>query len=290
MLKQCGYGLQNGKRTYPAFAREFGKRRGIPIGVELEVGSAQTRWRSRIVDISNDYYDDYGKYYNHWVNHHCDARNFMFSTHRDGSVKAPDMELTFWPASAHHWRKLYPKLDTMFQKMFEDGLSSGSGVYAGMHLHISRKNARIEALFAILYALSVKHDWWLGISGRTEPEFNRWCKCPDQYLVDEAVTYFQVQNYALRHGSAANIEGGSRNTLELRVFSGTLDVVTFLARIEFMELLYQAADEVSQNWGTRREKNWFDPEMIANKINAKRSPNLAHAITIRNQPLYNLGL
>ena len=199
------------------------------FGVELEIdkGGYDHDNAGAIQDIANE-----------------DAEHMYIK--QDGSLN-DGFELVSHPMTLdYHMRKM-PWNDVM-DKALDLGYLSHKTTTCGIHIHVDRislgdnREEQDEVIARIMYF--VEHNWdkVLRFSRRTQFQLERWanrygCKSAPKEIMDEAKKGCQ--------GRYVCINIMNYHTVEFRVFRGTLKYNTFIAALQFVDTICDAAFSMS---------------------------------------------
>ena len=194
-------------------------QRDLLFGIELEVdGGGEDGYKaSQLLDIMND----------------GENEKYIYIKH-DGSLH-DGFEIVSHPAKLQvhleeiPWRKA-------FQFLRENGYRSDKTSTCGLHIHINRLNLGktyrriVEVESRILFFF--EHFWEniVKFSRKSQYQISRWSDRYDTYDYDQAL----MMNGESRYYS---INFQNKNTIEFRVFKGTLDHLVLEATLRFVNNL-----------------------------------------------------
>ncbi len=184
------------------------------LGFELEVGGASSY---DIEDIAQTI-KGYDKYENY------------FTLKKDGSIPDSGFELVTQPMTlAYHRQHGWADI---LSDMSKEGLKSHDlGEEAcGLHIHASRNYLTQNQWIIVDWFVSKYQSKWETIARRKECH---WAKFKKQEDVRPVAEKYGKTNYDRYH--AVNFE--NRNTVEFRLFRGTLKYETLLATLELVDAL-----------------------------------------------------
>ena len=162
------------------------------------------------------------------------------------------VEVVSQPMSWNYWL-LYGQevFYTLFQKLRENRLYGYSANDSGMHIHVSRKAIKpfnLKKIIEFVYNPS-NYDFILDISQRTDEKLQEWgnpdmddCLPMNEYLVKCINSHTVAQEY-MERSTAINLH--NRNSVEFRIFRGTLNFQSFSKNLEFVRSLLQWAKVTS---------------------------------------------
>ena len=197
------------------------------FGVELEVddGGEDSDNANAILDIAN-----------------YDGKDRIYIKH-DGSLDN-GFEIVTHPMTLDYHMKSMPWPDIMNKAISRGYLSHKSGT-CGLHVHISRKalgatfDEQETAIAKILYFYEKFWDEILRFSRRTERQVNQWCKRYGGSISSPKETLEHAKSSRQGRYMAVNLE--NYNTIEMRIFRGTLKYNTFIATLQFIDELCNVA-------------------------------------------------
>mgnify|MGYP004451524053 CR=1 FL=1 len=186
--------------------------------------------------------------------------NSLYYVKEDGSLDI-GAEIVSHPFSWRFWKRYgYDIYDTLFDVIKKAGYFSQETSTCGMHIHYT-KNALSElTLYKMLLMVYMESDFMTLISQREESGLADWCSvkpssilgynCPDISDSRYKKKVMQGLRYVARHkraedgtrGTALNI---TSQTVEMRLFKGTINIMTFAKNIEFLRSLIMFCRESS---------------------------------------------
>ncbi len=221
------------------------------FGVELEIdgGGMDGHNAKRLLEIAND-----------------NADNLYIK--RDGSLDC-GMELVTHPMTLDYHMERMP-WDEILEEVRSMGYKSHMAHTCGLHVHISRKafgywhDEQEAAIARLIFFVEKFWPEMLRFSRRTQEQLNHWAARYGAKLTP-ADQLKHVKNSNAGRYVAVNLQ--NRNTVEIRIFRGTLKLNTLLATLQLVNHLCTVAvsltDEELQDMG------WYDflsrvtePELI----------------------------
>jgi len=204
-----------------------------------------------------------------------DSCKHIYCKH-DGSIH-DGFEIVSHPATLEYHLNCIEWAELM-RKALRMGYRSHDTDTCGLHVHVSRAalgdncTEQDETISKILYFIENHWDNIVRFTRRTESNLRRWA---DRYGMEENAesTYEKAKNdwYRYRCLNLCN-----DNTIEFRVFRGTLKYSTFCATLQFVHVLCNmckncTVDEIeSANWAT-----------LLNDIPPTKYPELVEYLKIR---------
>lgn len=240
---------------YPSFAPKT-----LYFGVELEIdqGGENSEHANELLEIGNR--EEPCRYIKH-----------------DGSLN-DGMEIVSHPCTLdyhiHHvpWQEICRKAISL-------GYISHMANTAGLHIHISRSalgdtdQEQEDATARILYFVEAHFNEMLKFSRRTESQLNKWAarygyKDRPKDLLDHA------KNSNLGRYTAVNLQ--NYDTIEMRLFRGTLKYTSFIAALQMVSEICKAAILMSDE--AFQAMSWNDFVM---SIRQEESPELIEYLKTR---------
>ncbi len=224
------------------------------IGVELEVdrGGQSEENAEEVLDIANYDFED----------------NIYIKT--DGSLD-DGFEIVSHPMTLDYhlnqmsWRTILSELVSMGYKSHQAGT-------CGLHCHVNRnslgedREKQESAIARILYF--VEHNWdkMLGFSRRTEAQMSRWAARYDIQQKPCIIKDHIKKNYFGRYRC---INLTNRETIEFRLFRGTLKYNTFIATLQLVNEICNVAVLLSDE-----EMSELDWTSFLNRLDNEKNKEL----------------
>ena len=195
------------------------------FGVELEIdGNGKSRKNAgEILNVANE-----------------DAQNLYIKS--DGSLDC-GMELVTHPMTLQYHMEQMPWKNVL-RKAVELGYLSHRTTTCGLHVHISRAafgETEQEQELSIARLLYFVEKFWtelLRFSRRTERQINRWAARYGMKLSPKAVMESAKDSRAGRY-TAVNLT--NEETVEIRIFRGTLKYNTLIATLQLVNVICDVA-------------------------------------------------
>lgn len=154
---------------------------------------------------------------------------------RDGSIEN-GFEIVSHPMSLEYHLNAMP-WGKIFEKAVNMDYRSHQTSTCGLHIHVNRTafglnyNEQEEAIARVVYLVEKHWDNLLRFSRRTEENISRWAS---RYGISTSAkdTYKNAKDNRRGRYVAVNLENA--NTVEFRLFRGTLRYMTFAAALEFV--------------------------------------------------------
>lgn len=189
------------------------------MGVELEIdcGGEDSDNAKRLLEIMNDSAEDDRIYIKH-----------------DGSISG-GMEIVSHPCSLYYHRKNMPWQELM-KKAIEMGYRSHQTRTCGLHVHISKKafgrssEEQENNISKLLFFVEKHWNEIVKFSRREQAAIDQWCR---RYGYEKNPKDIYEKTYGAERYHAINLR--NYQTVEFRIFRGTLKYNTFIATLEFIE-------------------------------------------------------
>lgn len=224
-------------KPHPIF---FG-RGPLYFGVELEVddGGESEEYAKEILSIANRHHE------------------YMYIKH-DGSLEN-GFECVTHPMTLEYHTNHVP-WEEILETAVSLGYLSHCSDSCGMHVHISRKalgNTYEEEECTIAKILYFYEKFWdeiLKFSRRTEFQVQRWARRYGGGIINPKETLKHAKNSHMGRYAAVNLEND--NTIEMRIFRGTLKYNTFIATLQMVDEICKVAISLSDEFIQRM--TWLD--------------------------------
>lgn len=190
---------------------------GLYLGVELEIDGAGES--NDTVEIIN--------------NHMNKNDHFVYCSH-DGSLNE-GLEIITQPATLAYHMSIVDKYETLFKQLVSMGYSSDKTTTCGIHVHFNRdfyKDNEELYISKLLYLIDKNWDNVVLFSRRNQRKIDRYAKKIDMDTED----FIYESNKRNRHDYhyyAINLS--NENTIEFRMFKGSLNINTFIAILQFVQ-------------------------------------------------------
>ena len=167
-----------------------------------------------------------------WVSEQLNADE-PYVVFEDDCTISPGMEMISRPASCAEHMRRFDKLTECCAELVHRGFNSHNSNMCGLHIHLNKKYfgnsaSKIELAEAKFLYIFLK-NWENMVRFSRRSRFN-WCR---KTYKGEGTTYKDlVKGSAARgHGTAINLQ--NRNTIEIRLWRGTLNPETLKATFKF---------------------------------------------------------
>lgn len=211
------------------------KKNSVPfMGIELEVdeGGFKNSVVKRIVNMINK-----------------ENNPFLYCS-RDGSLEN-GFEIITQPATLEYHNSIKDTYKSIFDRLIRDGYLSHDTSTCGLHIHFNRsfyKDNEKAYLQNLIFILDKYWDDVVRFSRRNSYRLERFSKKVD---FDNVSSYIENCNKSRRHEDhyySLNIS--NEDTIEFRMFKGTLNIDTFMATLQFvynciMSAKYKSFSEIT---------------------------------------------
>lgn len=205
----------------------FGRSK-LRFGVELEIdgGGESDAKASRILDDSE----------------------FFYAKH-DGSLDR-GIEFVSMPGDlCYHMN--HADWAGLCSRAKEEGYLSHNKGTCGLHVHVTR--SEVKNVPAILYLIENNWDNWLRFSRRSQAAMERWAS---RYHTTNISSLREAQHGGNGRYRCVNFE--NTNTIEFRMFRGTLKVSTVLATIQMVDHLVKFTNDIADRDADIMNITWDD--------------------------------
>ncbi len=214
------------------------------FGVELEVDGGRSK-----DDLADDLFDE------------IDDASELFKCKTDGSLGDEGLEIVTFPCSLRFMMEQYPFEDIAGIALRHKYTSHDAGT-CGLHIHVSRDGlgeTDMEQDLTVAKLMILFDRFWeklVRFSRRDYEQISSWCKKPDlcfnEEYDDDNDIVCKSKEYKGRY-QAINITNSQ--TIEFRLFRGTLKVSTIKASIQFVNCMidfvmqHSLRDCMKTGWG-----------------------------------------
>lgn len=196
------------------------------LGVELEIdeGGECVEYAEKLLDIANNNNDHI------YIKH-------------DGSID-DGFEIVSHPMTLSYHKNIMPWYDILI-KAVRMGYVSHNTDTCGLHVHVNRsafgnsKEEQETVTGRLVYFFEKFWSEMLRFSRRTESQANRWASRYGGNISNCKQTLEDAKKSRLGRYTAVNL--CNENTIEFRIFRGTLRYETFIATLEFITFLCETA-------------------------------------------------
>ena len=207
----------------------------LPIGIELEVEANDDR--EDVVETVLD---------------HLESRGLPPETHilfkEDGSLSGEGVEIVFHPATRRYITKELG-LKELLSKL-SSVATSWDNRHCGIHIHVHYHHVNGKLALKLAYLIRALYDISgspiLAFTGRTERQWNNYCAC---WTLEELRWKDPDTRYVC-------INLFPRDTVEFRIFRGTLRYERFLVFLQFVDASIEFCRQTSLTFFRMNTHNW----------------------------------
>lgn len=188
------------------------RRKEPYMGYELEIDGGSSNRRGKVAENIHDEFDDF---------FHCEY---------DGSLNS-GFEIISQPASISYHLATMPRYKNMFNAIIGEGFSSHNAGTCGLHIHIDRAYFEDKEDSSIAKLLYIFEKHWTNLkrfSRRKESQME-WC---DRYG-GKPTEIVKQRKRGLGYGRYYAVNLSNSNTIEIRLWRGSLNPLTFEATLKF---------------------------------------------------------
>jgi hypothetical protein len=167
----------------------------------------------------------------------AELSNILESSHlyfkTDGSLDN-GFEIVTHPLSFSWIQENKDKFTKMLESIKNNGFRSYDSTTCGMHIHLSKKNFGAWHLYRFLKFFQENKEFIVSISQRKIDSLKRWANLEDE--TNDSLIYKAKKKEGYSRYVAVNL--CNSQTIELRIFRGTLNENSFFKNIEFAHSVY----------------------------------------------------
>lgn len=187
-----------------------------------------------------------------------DRTRYTYCKH-DGSLDE-GLEVVSHPATLEYHTGKKEVYREIFEQLADQGWRSHVDGTCGLHVHISKGPVLNQNRYAIANLLLFFDYHWnrlVNFSRRKESQLERWAQryhtghIPYNRITDDASNTGEYDRYM-----AINLHND--HTIEIRMFRGTLNVDTFIATLQLVDVLVRKAIELGCDFEAAKSINWND--------------------------------
>lgn len=154
----------------------------------------------------------------------------------DGSLGYKGFEIVSHPQSYKYITSEYTirNMKNTFEYLISNGYRSHDTSTCGLHFHVTRPDdATIDR---ILFLLETYKDEFIKFSRRNESQLSRWCAFTSDSTRTDNLTksLYYIKKNKVKGNRYMVLNLTNSNTIEFRLFKGTLNIDTFLASVELV--------------------------------------------------------
>ena len=210
------------------FHGEESRDEAVYMGYELEIDSSS--WFDR-EEVAKELDSRFGSFWNY---------------ENDGSL-CNGFEIISHPASLSYHLKKMPECASAFQYLKNKGIKSHDAGSCGFHVHLDRKyfgEKEDSSIAKLLYLFERFYDELRTFSRRTNSQINDWARSRKEHYNGEPgwIKKSMKHSYSCRYFAVNLI---NTNTIEIRLWRGTLNAETFEATLRFTARLAEICKHTS---------------------------------------------
>lgn len=171
----------------------------------------------------------------------------FFAFENDGSL-INGYEIISQPASLSYHMSKMPEYASAFQYLLENKVKSHDVGTCGLHIHIDRwffGDKEDSSIAKLLYVFEKFRPELMKFSRRTEAQSSDWCRSYKQNYSGKAgwikETVYNSKSYSSYQNRYYAVNLTNDNTIEIRLWRGTLNGQTFEATLKFTARLAELA-------------------------------------------------
>jgi hypothetical protein len=201
-------------------------------GCEIEIDGRNNVGQANRVAVAN-FFDDNMKYEDYPITYNKE----------DGSLTNYGFEAVTHPMTL----AFITENKQLFKKAFDFALANHFRAHqtetCGLHIHVSKKAFKNErAVDNFVFLFERFYEQILTFSRRSRYNYERWADRYGVYNDDDTNRSFADKLATASREKYRIVNLLHRHTLEVRAFRGTLNVDTFLASVQFMDVMRQLAN------------------------------------------------
>lgn len=237
-IKQYHNGASCGLKFYETTAEPTYNNGHIRyFGIELEVDDGD---RDAAVEnvfyVLNGSYDQDADRYAHFED--------------DGSLGNEGFEIITQPMTRAYLETFRPRIEEATKILSRAGFRSHDARMCGLHIHVSRDTLTTQTINNMIYAISLFWHTCVRISRRTSNQLAHYAcsyahKCGADDTPDKIIE--RTKDAMLKRNRYYALNTTNKETIELRICRGTLNVNTIYASLDFFAALIKFAETYSEN-------------------------------------------
>lgn len=166
----------------------------------------------------------------------------VFHLERDGSLPAESFEIISQPMTWEFIEANKGRIEQVFNNLVDAGQKSHETTQCGFHVHVSRD--ALDGERAIKRILAIVHGMKASMKKFARRDSQRWASFKEGF---DGKNFTEAEIDAIDtfgHSVAVNLGNTSsqKNTVEFRIFKGTLNMTTYLATIQFVKNIVAKAN------------------------------------------------
>lgn len=189
----------------------------------------------------------------------------------DGSLGCDGIEIVSQPLSYKYYLAKENDYHELFKRLANDyGYQSHNTTTCGLHFHVTRPQ-NSDIIDRIILFMETYKEEIIRLSRRSSGEISDWCNFLSDYRTSvsekeiKSLDYIKKNKETSTRYMALNLTNS--NTIEFRIFKGTLKYETFMADLEFVNNLVTIASDLSipveeMTWNKITSMGCFLPQYI----------------------------
>lgn len=166
----------------------------------------------------------------------------------DGSLSEDGIEFISHPLSYKYMLSLEDKYRSVFDRLVNLGYRSHDTDSCGLHFHVTRPQ-NPDIIDRIILFMETYKEEIITFSRRKNNEIASWCNFLSDKRTDINEKELKSLDYIKKYKETSNrymaLNLTNRNTIEFRIFKGTLKYETFMACFEFVYFLTKLASDLT---------------------------------------------
>lgn len=227
------------------------------------------------VELETDSYDQRGEAADELYRHSNGER--LFHMEQDSSL-SNGIEIISMPCTLDYHRNSFPWAE-ISSTAREYGAKSNDVSTCGLHIHFNRSFIQGNEDYTTLKLLYVFEKFWESLVKFSRRKGDDWKHYAQRYY-DEFLPCYDPETKLYetrRKGRYFAVNLRNENTIEIRLFKGTLKVSTILASLEMVDYLVRLCRDIGIK--KLQQITWAE---LTGKISPKEYPNLVNYLAEKN--------
>ena len=177
-----------------------------------------------------------------WIENHMPKQYFYFEEER---CCEHGWENISQPCSLSYYLSMRDRFKELFEYLIKNGMRSHDAKDCGFHIHLDRSffgNREDSSIAKLLYIFEKFRPELLVFSRRTMEKANKWARSRKDEFKQQPWLSESIKHPYSSHYTAVNLT--HTNTIEIRLWRGTLNLETFMATLKFTARLAVLCREV----------------------------------------------
>lgn len=187
----------------------------------------------------------------------------------DGSLNTDGFEIVSQPQSYNYVMSKFDTYNETFKKIIEAGYVSHNSTHCGLHFHVTAPKQNRDTIVARLWLIIESYKEEFAKLSRRKGDFS-WCQflSDRRYYGNNDNTMKSVYKIAKVSKEAKDdtrylvINDRNENTIEIRLFRGTLNALTFYADFQLVHNLFRLAYDLTKPLTEITFKDLIEGEFI----------------------------